>query len=84
MKSSTISTVIGSDASVDPADVQVDTRWIGEDYAVPTEAGDEAINWAARHGGWLLDRTYSGKGMSGLLGLVDAQLNFVVSKGRNK
>ena len=55
-------------ARVDPADVHVDTRWLGEDYAIPTEAGDEAIRWAARHGGWILDRTYSGKGFSGVLG----------------
>jgi 1-aminocyclopropane-1-carboxylate deaminase/D-cysteine desulfhydrase-like pyridoxal-dependent ACC family enzyme len=57
-------------ARVTAADVEVDTRWMGDDYAVPTEAGDAAIHWAAAHGGWLLDRTYSGKGLSGLLGLV--------------
>ena len=34
----------------------------------PTDAGDEAIRWAARHGGWVLDRTYTGKGFAGLLG----------------
>jgi 1-aminocyclopropane-1-carboxylate deaminase/D-cysteine desulfhydrase-like pyridoxal-dependent ACC family enzyme len=56
--------------SVDPADVDVDTRWLGDDYAVPTPAGDEAIGWAARNGGWLMDRTYSGKGLSGLLGAM--------------
>ncbi|HEY4333774.1 MAG TPA: D-cysteine desulfhydrase family protein [Ilumatobacteraceae bacterium] len=53
---------------VEPSDVEIDTRWLGDDYAVPTDAGDEAIRWAARHGGWVLDRTYSGKGFSGLLG----------------
>jgi 1-aminocyclopropane-1-carboxylate deaminase/D-cysteine desulfhydrase-like pyridoxal-dependent ACC family enzyme len=58
------------DVRIDPADVEVDTRWIGDDYAVPTEAGDAAIRWAATNGGWLLDRTYSGKGLSGLLGLA--------------
>ena len=58
----------GSDARIESADVHVDPRWIGEDYAVPTEAGDAAIRWAARRGGWILDRTYSGKGFSGLLG----------------
>jgi 1-aminocyclopropane-1-carboxylate deaminase/D-cysteine desulfhydrase-like pyridoxal-dependent ACC family enzyme len=62
-----------SSAIVAAEDVEVDTRWIGEDYAVPTEAGDAAIRWAARHGGWLLDRTYSGKGLSGLLGLAGEQ-----------
>jgi len=57
-------------ASVDPVDVHVDQGWIGDDYAIPTEAGDEAVAWGARHGGWLLDRTYSGKGFSGALGLI--------------
>jgi len=59
-----------SDAIVAPEDAEVDARWIGEDYAIPTDAGDDAIRWGAQHGGWLLDRTYSGKGLSGLLGLA--------------
>jgi 1-aminocyclopropane-1-carboxylate deaminase/D-cysteine desulfhydrase-like pyridoxal-dependent ACC family enzyme len=58
------------EATVEEQDVEVDARWIGEDYAIPTEAGDEAIRWAAERGGWMLDRTYSGKGFSGLLGLA--------------
>ena len=62
-----------STAIVAEEDVDVDTRWIGDDYAVPTPEGDAAIRWAARHGGWLLDRTYSGKGFSGLLGLAVEQ-----------
>jgi 1-aminocyclopropane-1-carboxylate deaminase/D-cysteine desulfhydrase-like pyridoxal-dependent ACC family enzyme len=49
-------------------DVGIDPRWLGDDYAVPTPAGDEAIRWAAVHGGWVLDRTYSGKGFAGVLG----------------
>jgi 1-aminocyclopropane-1-carboxylate deaminase/D-cysteine desulfhydrase-like pyridoxal-dependent ACC family enzyme len=56
------------DATATLDDVEVDDRWIGDDYGVPTDAGDRAIHWAARHGGWLMDRTYSGKGLSGLLG----------------
>lgn len=62
--------LMGVDVQVDPADVEVDTRWIGDDYAVPTEAGDAAIQWAASTGGWLVDRTYSGKGLAGMLGLA--------------
>jgi len=50
------------------ADVVVDGDWLGDDYAVPTPEADEAIRWAARRGGWVLDRVYSGKGLSGLLG----------------
>jgi 1-aminocyclopropane-1-carboxylate deaminase/D-cysteine desulfhydrase-like pyridoxal-dependent ACC family enzyme len=60
--------LMGLDVTVEEGDVEIDTRWIGDDYAVPTEAGDAAILWAASHGGWLLDRTYSGKGFAGLSG----------------
>lgn len=59
---------LGSSSTVEPSDVEIDDRWLGDDYEVPTAAGDEAILWAARHGGWALDRTYTGKGFSGLLG----------------
>jgi 1-aminocyclopropane-1-carboxylate deaminase/D-cysteine desulfhydrase-like pyridoxal-dependent ACC family enzyme len=62
-------TMLGADdAVVADDDVEVDDRWLGDEYGVPTRAGDEAIRWAARHGGWVLDRTYTGKGFSGLLG----------------
>jgi 1-aminocyclopropane-1-carboxylate deaminase/D-cysteine desulfhydrase-like pyridoxal-dependent ACC family enzyme len=49
-------------------DVELDDRWLGDDYAIPTSAGDDAIRWAASTGAWVLDRTYTGKGMAGLLG----------------
>jgi 1-aminocyclopropane-1-carboxylate deaminase/D-cysteine desulfhydrase-like pyridoxal-dependent ACC family enzyme len=58
------------DTTIDPSDVEVDARWIGEDYAVPTDAGTAAMHWAATTGGWIVDATYSGKGLSGLLGMV--------------
>jgi 1-aminocyclopropane-1-carboxylate deaminase/D-cysteine desulfhydrase-like pyridoxal-dependent ACC family enzyme len=45
---------------------------MGDDYGVPTRAGDAAIRWAARHGGWVLDRVYSGKGFAGLVGAAEA------------
>ncbi len=64
--------MIGTSATVDPADVEIDIGWMGDDYGVPTVAGDDAIGWAARRGGWLLDRTYSGKGLAGLLGMAAA------------
>jgi 1-aminocyclopropane-1-carboxylate deaminase/D-cysteine desulfhydrase-like pyridoxal-dependent ACC family enzyme len=53
---------------IDPTDIELDPRWLGVDYAVPTDDGDEAVEWAARNGGWVLDRTYTGKGCAGLLG----------------
>ncbi|MFN3255867.1 MAG: 1-aminocyclopropane-1-carboxylate deaminase/D-cysteine desulfhydrase [Ilumatobacter sp.] len=58
----------GVGGAVAAADVEIDGRWMGDDYAVPTDAGDEAIRWGAIHNGLLTDRTYSGKGLSGLLG----------------
>jgi 1-aminocyclopropane-1-carboxylate deaminase/D-cysteine desulfhydrase-like pyridoxal-dependent ACC family enzyme len=65
-------TLMGAEGAVTADDVEVDDRWLGDDYGVPTAAGDAAIHWAARHGGWLMDRTYSGKGFSGLLGAAEA------------
>ena len=60
--------LLGSDAEVGDDDIELDGRWLGTDYGIPTPAGDEAIRWAAVHGGWVLDRTYTGKGFAGLLG----------------
>ena len=37
-------------SGVQPDDVEIDTRWLGDDYAVPTAAADDAIRWAARQG----------------------------------
>jgi 1-aminocyclopropane-1-carboxylate deaminase/D-cysteine desulfhydrase-like pyridoxal-dependent ACC family enzyme len=56
------------DVPVDPATAELDDRWVGPAYAVPSRTGDEAIAWAARHGAWVLDRTYAGKAFAGLLG----------------
>ena len=60
--------LIGSSAVALDEDVEVDDRWLGEDYGVATSAGEEGIRWAAVHGGWVLDATYTGKGFAGLLG----------------
>jgi 1-aminocyclopropane-1-carboxylate deaminase/D-cysteine desulfhydrase-like pyridoxal-dependent ACC family enzyme len=68
----TLALVGANDARVDRSDVHVDARWMGDDYGVPTRAGDAAIRWAARHGGWVLDRVYSGKGFAGLVGNAEA------------
>jgi 1-aminocyclopropane-1-carboxylate deaminase/D-cysteine desulfhydrase-like pyridoxal-dependent ACC family enzyme len=65
--------LIGADRSlVDRADVRLDPNWMGDDYGIPTRAGDAAIRWAARHGGWVFDRVYSGKGFAGLVGNAEA------------
>lgn len=56
-----------SDVCIEREAVEVDSTQIGPGYAVPTPAGDAAIDWAARRGAWVLDRTYAGKGFAGLL-----------------
>ena len=38
----------------------------------PRPRATRAIVWAARRGGWVLDRTYTGKGFAGLLGMAAA------------
>ncbi len=68
----TVELIGGTRDLVERGDVKIDPRWLGEEYAVPSKAGDAAIRWAARHGGWILDRTYSGKGFAGLVGNAEA------------
>lgn len=65
--------LMGVDGLVTDADVEVDPNWIGDDYAIPTAAGTAAMEWAATSGGWLVDATYSGKGLSGALGLIGSE-----------
>ena len=72
LTTATIDLIGGDPSAFDRADVRVDPDWLGDDYAVPTRAGDAAIRWAARHGGWVLDRVYSGKGFAGLIGNAEA------------
>jgi len=44
--------------------------YVGEGYGIPTEAGWEAIVLAARTEGLVLDPVYTGKALSGLVGLI--------------
>ncbi len=58
------------DVRVDAADVHLEGSTLGDDYAVPTPEADDALLWAARHGGWVLDRVYTAKAFAGLLALA--------------
>jgi D-cysteine desulfhydrase family pyridoxal phosphate-dependent enzyme len=62
----------GQSLTVESSEVIVETQWMGPDYAVPTAEADTAILWAARNGGWVLDRVYSGKAMAGVRGLAQS------------
>ena len=50
-----------------PGDVEVDDRFIGPGYAVPTEAGLALIRRVARTDGLILDPAYTGKAFLGLV-----------------
>jgi 1-aminocyclopropane-1-carboxylate deaminase/D-cysteine desulfhydrase-like pyridoxal-dependent ACC family enzyme len=52
--------------------IEVDDRFVGEGYGVPTEASREAIRLLARTEGLFLDPTYTAKAMAGLIARVRA------------
>jgi L-cysteate sulfo-lyase len=49
------------------SEVDVDERFIGEDYAVPSRASTEAIQELARTEGVFVGPVYTGKGFAGML-----------------
>lgn len=57
---------IPDDATI-RAEIDVDQRFIGEDYAVPTPESTAAIRELARHEGVFVGPVYTGKGFAGLL-----------------
>jgi 1-aminocyclopropane-1-carboxylate deaminase/D-cysteine desulfhydrase-like pyridoxal-dependent ACC family enzyme len=61
--------LIDAPGSVEPGEVHVDDRFLGNDYAAPTDEADAALVGLARSGGWLLDRVYTAKAFAGLLAL---------------
>jgi D-cysteine desulfhydrase family pyridoxal phosphate-dependent enzyme len=61
---------LGLDTRLAAGDVQVYDEYFGGGYALPTPAGIDAIKLVARTEGILLDPVYTGKTMSGLVGLV--------------
>jgi D-cysteine desulfhydrase family pyridoxal phosphate-dependent enzyme len=61
---------LGLDIEIGSDDFNVNTDYIGEGYAVPTDGMVEAIKLVARTEGVLLDPIYTGKGMAGLIDLI--------------
>lgn len=62
----------GGSLAVDPQDVLVRGGFIGAGYGTPSAEGVAAIRLAARTEGLVLDPTYSGKALAGLIGEVQA------------
>jgi hypothetical protein len=50
-----------------PSEIDVDQRFIGEDYAVPSPESTAAIRELARNEGIFVGPVYTGKGFAGLL-----------------
>ena len=53
--------------------IEVDDRFVGDGYGVPTDASREAIELAARTEAIFLDPTYTAKAMAGLIAYVRQQ-----------
>ena len=53
--------------------IEIDDRFIGDGYGIPTEASREAIELAARTEAIFLDPVYTGKAMAGLIAYVRQQ-----------
>ena len=58
---------LGIDISVSAGDIDNRDDYVGEGYGVPSQAGLEAIEIAARTDGLLLDPVYTGKGFAALI-----------------
>jgi 1-aminocyclopropane-1-carboxylate deaminase/D-cysteine desulfhydrase-like pyridoxal-dependent ACC family enzyme len=54
-------------------DVEVDDRFVGEGYGIPTAASREAIDLTARNEALFLDPTYTAKAMAGLIARARAR-----------
>jgi L-cysteate sulfo-lyase len=50
--------------------IEVDARFVGEGYGIPTPASTEALELTARCEGLFLDPTYTAKAMAGLIASV--------------
>ena len=53
--------------------IEVDDRFVGDGYGIPTDDSREAIELAARREGLFLDPTYTGKAMAALIAGVRRQ-----------
>lgn len=62
---------VGAPGIVDRADIVANCDYVGEGYGVPTKAMNDAVILLARLEGLLFDPVYSGKGLAGMLDLID-------------
>ncbi|MFG2646211.1 1-aminocyclopropane-1-carboxylate deaminase [Streptomyces sp. NPDC048436] len=63
--------LIGVQAAVKDADIELDARYHAGTYGLPDEATLDAMRLAARTEGMITDPVYEGKSMAGMIDLVD-------------
>jgi L-cysteate sulfo-lyase len=68
-----LETLIGAPGAFAAARIEVDDRFVGDGYGIPTPASTEAIELAARREAIFLDPTYTGKAMAGLIARLRAR-----------
>jgi L-cysteate sulfo-lyase len=59
--------------SLSTAPIDVDDRFVGDGYGIPTNASTEAQTLTARNEGFFVDHTYTAKAMAGLIARVRAR-----------
>jgi len=65
-----ISEYLGLNTLLEEEDVEVNDKYIGEGYGIPTKECIEAIRLVAQTEGIFLDPVYTGKAMAGLIDLI--------------
>jgi L-cysteate sulfo-lyase len=63
-------TLVGVEGAVKRDDIVVNCDYLGEGYGIPTDSMKRALQLMASREGLLLDPVYSGKGMAGLIDLI--------------
>ena len=64
--------LVGAPGCVRREDIVANCDYVGDGYGIPTEAMNDAVMLLARLEGLLFDPVYSGKGLAGLIDLVQA------------
>jgi len=68
-----LETLIGAPGAFANAAIDVDDRFVGDGYGIPTPASTEALELAARREAIFLDPTYTAKAMAGLIARLRAR-----------
>jgi len=64
--------LIGAPGLIERDDIVANCDYVGDGYGVPTKSMNDAILLLARLEGLLFDPVYSGKGLAGMIDLVDS------------